>query len=524
MREPARGRGGGRRRGVTRGTSLPAPTGGWDASSPLSKMKPDRAIVLDNWIPREGYVEMRRGFASHGTGLGSGVVDTLMVYHGVTAAGSKLFGCANNTIYDCSSSGAASSAVTSLNSNRWQWTNFTTSGGKFLWCCNGADSARHYNGTAWATPSLTITTYSSSEIINVHAHKNRLWFVFKDSTVAGYLPTGSVAGTVTNFELGGLFTKGGFLVAMATWTRDGGAGSDDLAVFISSEGQCALYQGDDPDDAQTWNLVGVFDLGPPIGYRCFTRVGADLALINVDGVLPLSEALSVDRNAASSVSMTRNIADAMNRAARSYKANFGWQLVPYPRGTYVVLNVPISAGATQHQYVMNTLNGAWCRFTGQNANCWAVFKDELYFGGNAGVVYKADTGGQDGDAAVEAIGQSAYNYLSRPGLNKEAKLIQPLITTDSDSRPALGISTDFKDSASLGTPAGAATASAVYDDAVWDTDVYAIEERSVSDWSSVYGIGNAHSVHFRAQSHADDNATMLLNGFNLIYEEAAQLF
>jgi hypothetical protein len=487
-------------------------------------MKPDRARLLDNWIPREGYVEIRRGHSSHGTGLGTGVVDTLMVYHGLTAAASKMFGGANGKIYDCSSSGAASEAVASMNSNRYQWTNFTTSGGKFLVVCNGADSVRHYNGSAWATPSLTITTYSSAEIINVHPHKNRIWFVFKDSTVAGYLPTGSVAGTVTNFQLGGLFTKGGFLVAMATWTRDGGAGSDDLAVFISSEGQCALYQGDDPADAQTWNLVGVFDLGPPIGYRCFTRVGADLALINVDGVLPLSEALSVDRNAASSVSMTRNIANAMNIAARSYKANFGWQLVPYPKGTYVVLNVPITAGSVQHQYVMNTLNGSWCRFTGQNANCWAVFKDELYFGGNAGVVYKADTGGSDAGAAIDATGQGAYHYLNRPGINKEAKLIQPLITADSDARPALGISTDFKDNATLGTPQTAETASAVYDDAVWDTDVYAIEERNVADWASVYAIGNAHSIHFRAQTDATDESTMQLNGFNMIFEEASQLF
>jgi hypothetical protein len=241
-------------------------------------------------------------------------------------------------------------------------------------------------------------------------------------------------------------------------------------------------------------------------------------------VLPLSEALSVDRNAASSVSMTRNIANAMNIAARSYKANFGWQLVPYPKGTYVVLNVPITAGSVQHQYVMNTLNGSWCRFTGQNANCWAVFKDELYFGGNAGVVYKADTGGSDAGAAIDATGQGAYHYLNRPGINKEAKLIQPLITADSDARPALGISTDFKDNATLGTPQTAETASAVYDDAVWDTDVYAIEERNVADWASVYAIGNAHSIHFRAQTDATDESTMQLNGFNMIFEEASQLF
>ena len=511
------------RRNVSRaedgkGYSIPAPTGGWDAVSPLSGMKEDRAPVLDNWIPRPGYVEMRKGFASHGTGVGSGVVDSLMVYSGLTAAASKMFAAAGNKIWDVSSAGAGADAGLSMNSNRYQWVNFTTSGGKFLVICNGADAVRHYNGTAWATPALTIATYSAAEVINVHAHKNRVWFIFKDSTVAGYLPTGAVAGTVTNFELGGLFTKGGYLVAMATLTRDGGAGPDDLAVFISSQGQCAVYSGTDPDDSQLWNIVGVFDVGPPIGYRCFTKVGGDLALLNIDGVLPLSQALQVDRGAAATIAITANINNAMNLAARSYVTNFGWQLVPYPKGTYVILNVPVQAGVVQHQYVMNTLTGAWCRFTGQNANCWAVFRDHIYFGGNAGVVYKADTGSVDGSAAIDAMGQTAFNYIRSRGRTKQYKLLQPMITTDSDMRPSLGVSTDFRDNASLGTPVAATTVSALYDTAIYDVDVYAVEERNVADWTAVSGIGQAVSVHFRSQTQVSGDTTMRLNGFNMIYE------
>ena len=527
------------RREVDRGESIPAPVGGWDAVSSLADMPEDRAVVLDNWFPSTGDVRVRRGHKVHAYDMGVSVVDSLMPYHGTTSALSKLFAATNGTIYDVTTGGVASSSVTSLNNNRWQHVNFTTSGGKFLWICNGTDAPRHYNGSTWATPSLTVTTFSASEIIHVNAHKNRLWFVFKDSTVAGYLATGAVAGTITNFELGGIFSKGGHLVAMATWTMDGGDGADDKAVFISSRGQAAVYVGTDPGAAATWALEGVYELGAPIGRRCFFKVAGDLALINVDGVLPLSRALGQDRAAAPAIAITKNINNAMNEAARLYKDNFGWEIVGHAKGTMALLNVPVSPGATQHQFVMNTLTGAWCRFTGMNANCWAVFNDNLYFGGNDGFVFQADTSGIDVDEPINAIGQTAYNYLKTRGRLKQMKLLQPLITTDSNARPALGISTDFKDNATVGTPTAASTASALYDTAIYDTDVYAQENRSISDWTSVSGLGQCVSVHFRAFTGPVDavgiwgignwgqadwsesvsaDITLRLNGFNAVFE------
>lgn len=501
-----------------KGKSVPAPTGGWDAISPIAKMPIDRAIQLINWFPTPSDVRMRRGYASFCTGLGSSVVDTLMVYNAVNLADSKLFGCANNTIYDIGS-GTASASVTSLNSNRFQYVNFTTPGGHFLWCCNGVDDPRTYDSSGgWLTPSLSVTTFSGADIINVNAHKKRLWFVFKNSTMAGFLDTNAIAGTVSNFDLGAQFTKGGFLVAMATWTHDSGIGPDDYAVFISSEGQIAIYKGIDPTDATNWSLVGVFDLGPPIGYRCFYKLNSDLALINIDGVLPISASIGQDRGSAPNLAVTKNINKAMSEAAQLYKGNFGWQIQPYPKGTYVLLNVPLSEGVTQQQFVMNTLNGAWCKFTNQNANCWAVWNDEIYFGGNAGIVYKADTGGKDGAGAIDATGQQAYSYYDNPGVVKQWKAVQSIITSGSSLQAALGISTDFKDNATLGTPSTATVAASVYDTAIYDTDVYPVEQSTIAEWASVAGEGYCASIHFRAQKNTTSDIDLLLNGFNAIYE------
>lgn len=485
---------------IARGRSLPAPIEGWDASSPISAMSEKRALLLDNWFPTPSDIRVRRGSAVHATGAGTGRIDTLMPYHGLTSGTDKLFAAGGSAIYDVTSAGAASSSVTSLSSIQFQYVNFTTSGGKYLYVVNGVDAPRHFDGSSWATPSLSVSTYTAADIVHINVHKNRLWFIFKNSTVAGYLPTGSIAGTVTNFELGGLFSKGGYLVAMATWTRDGGSGEDDYAVFLSSRGQAALYQGTDPDSATTWALIGVYNIAPPIGRRCLTEVGGDVAVITIDGVLPLSQALGRDRNALAGIALTARIRNAMNIAARSYKDQFGWQIQAYPRGGYALLNVPLQAGVTQHQYVMNTETGAWCRFKGQNGNCWTVFQDDLYFGANNGTVCKADTGSFDVNMPITATGQGAYNYYSTSGLLKEFKLLQAILTTDSSLRPALGISTDFRDNANLGTPTAATSVAAAYDSAVWDSAVYPAEDNTVADWVSLSGVGYSASIHFEAQT------------------------
>lgn len=506
------------RQRVATGKSVPAPVEGWDAVSPLAAMKPTRAIVLDNWFPQPGYVEVRKGSASHGTGLGSAdAVETLMSYHGVTMASDKMFGVADGEIYDCTSSGAASSEVSGLANSRFQYVNYTTSANvAYLFIVNGADNPRTYDGSSWATPTINVIT--EADIINVNVYKKRIWGVLKDSLDACFLPADAVAGDGTKFPLGSVFQKGGYLMAMATWTLDSGEGPDDYAVFITSKGEVAVYGGIDPTDATDFTLKGIFHLAPPIGRRCFCKLGADLAVVTIAGVLPLSKTIGVDRTQQEANAYTLRINKAMNTSAASYGTNFGWELTAFPKGTMAILNVPIAENSIAYQYVMNTLTGAWCRFIGWDANCFCVFQDNLYYGGSDSTVYRAWIGGKDGSAAIDAVGQTAYNYFGQIGIGKRFTACQPLITTDQGDNPAVGLSTDYKDNATLSTPTAATVVSALYDEALYDTDVYAEDTRSSSDWTTIGGTGQCGSIHFRALTNADGAVTIQLNGFNITYE------
>lgn len=486
------------------GFSIPAPTWGWDASSSIANMEADHAIELVNWFPQTESVEVRKGFGFY-SDTGSGLpVETVMAYQG--AASDALFAASGTAIYDVTG-GSTTTAVSGLLNDRWQHVNFSTTGGDFLWCCNGADDPRYFDGTSWATAA--ITGIDPTAIINVEVFKSRLWFALNNSLSAAYLPVDSIQGVATVFDLQGIFNMGGYLMSIGTWTLDGGNGPDDYLVFLTSRGQVAIYQGVNPEGLQSdFSLIAVVTIGSPIGRRSLTRVGSDLAIISVDGVLPISKSVVIDRAAAANAALTTRIQRVMNMAARDYGDNFGWQLIGYPRGTRAILNVPVVEGDIQEQYVMNTITGAWARFTGQNANCWELLNDRLFFGGNDGCVYEADIGGADFGADVTADLRTAFNYFGDRGHEKRFTMARAITTTDGSTAPGIAFNVDYREDAQLTSPVSTLDQGSLWDVALWDESLWPVETRVVADWQTVTGVGTCASARMSVTLEADD-ITML---------------
>lgn len=524
------------RQRVARPVAVPAPTGGWDAISPLANMPRDRAYTLQNWFPEPGYIRPRRGYVVHQNALAAAPVETLMTYNGLTS--SKLFAACGGKIYDATSFLAGTESATGFSSSRWQYVNFSTSGGKFLVACNGVDGVRQFNGSTWSTPSITGST--AADFINVDAHKRRLWFTLKNSTKAAYLPVDSIAGAASEFDFGPVFTMGGFLVATGTWTIDGGTGVDDHFIAISSEGQVAVYAGTDPTSANLWNLVGVYNVGPPIGRKCLTKVAGDVAIISIDGVLPLSRALALDRSAAGQAAITSNIENAMSQAAQSYAANYGWQLIGYPKGTAAILNVPITEAQTTHQYVMNTLTGAWCKYTGQNAFCWELYEDRLFFGAAGGNVYEADVSDADDGAEIDTLCDTAFDGYGQAGANKRWVMVQPLFVTRGTVTPSIAVNIDFGSTAEPSPVVTTGSSGALWGTAKWNQFTWGGGTTVQANWYRVSGIGQYASIRVGAKfgvrsgassrfgslafgvgrfsRNTSQGGTLQLNGFNVLVE------
>ena len=79
--------------------------GGLNTRDSLDDMKPEDAVLLDNWFPDYGYCSIRRGHEVHATGVGSGNVDTIVEF--LSGATLKMIAAGSGKIYDATSAGAA---------------------------------------------------------------------------------------------------------------------------------------------------------------------------------------------------------------------------------------------------------------------------------------------------------------------------------------------------------------------------------------------------------------------------------
>lgn len=491
-------------------TPVPIPTGGWDATSPISAMRPDRANILRNMFPESYSIAVRPGYASHATGL-PGAVDTLMAWRGQGL--SRLFAASGAGIYDVTGTGAVGAAVVSGKSNaRWQSVHFATAGGTFLWCCNGQDAPIHYDGTSWGTPTLGSIT--PTDVSNVFAAKARLWLVLLNSPLVGFLPVNSLGGTVSLLNVGTLLNRGGYIVAGGSWTQDSGAGPDDFTVFVSSAGQAIVYAGNNPASAGAWELVGVYNIGRPLGKRCVLRFGGDMLILTTMGMVNMSTAVRLDPSQVNieQASIASPVRGAWSPVAASAFSTFGWCAAVWNEGRCIVVNVP-DLLATR-QFVMNTQSAAWCEYAGLPAVSWETLDGSLYWGGT-GTVYKMG-GMTDAGASIEFQMSTAFSLLGNPG-TKHTKLLQIVARTDGSVSPALAIDTEYTVGANASQPVQySAGGGFTWDDSDWDSeDLWSSDPVTSQRWIGASAIGRALSINLRG---AVRDATYEIQGLNLLYE------
>ena len=353
-------------------------------------------------------------------------------------------------------------------------------------------------GTATPTTAFVITGVNPSLFNNVTIFKSRMWFVEKNSLRAWYMPTLSIGGAAQSLDFSSLFNQGGYLVAMADWSLDAGYGMDDYAVFITSQGQVAVYKGTDPASATTWSLVGIYDMGSPIGARCMVKYAGDVLVISQDGLIPLSKSLMSSR-----INTSEAISDKIQHVISDYvsqfSTNFGWETVLFPKENMILVNVPFSS-TQSYQLVMNTISGAWSRFIGYNSHTYALHGDNLYYGGE-GVVCKAWDTQADNGANINFEAIQSFNHLGNSSQLKQVKMLRPIISTDGSPAILFGVNVDFDVTSPTGIPTFTTTSRAIWDSATWDGNlVWGGDLQIKRDWQTAFGLGYSIAAHMKGMT------------------------
>lgn len=489
---------------TARTESVSAPIGGLNAVDSIAAMPPTDAVVMDNFFAQPTYVSLRNGYQNWVTGI-TGWIETLMGYASL-ATSEKLFGIAGTSVYDVTAAGAVGSAVvTGLTNARWEWTDVAVPGGAYLYAANGVDAPLLYDGSTWvkitgiSTPAITGVTPTT--LRNPVVWKSRVWFVQNNTNLAWYLPTQAIGGAAKSFDLSTIFRKGGSLQVIMTFSVSSTTSFDDYIGFLSTEGELAVYQGTDPDTSGAFAITGVYEVGKPIGRRCWFKYGSDAIIIGADGAVSVTKLIAVGAQQPQSA-ITYKIMQLINADTAAYFNNFGWQGTVYPLGNKLYINIPENTSSRYHQYVMNTLNGAWCSYglisSPWNAATFCVLGNNIYFGTN-GIVAKCETGTNDNGNQILGSVLPAFGYM-KTDRQKQFTMVRPILQTTGTVTPTLSLNTDFNVVLPTGTPTFSTTSQPLWNVALWNVSYWATGPFIQKDWQTVTGVGFSASVYMQIAS------------------------
>jgi hypothetical protein len=532
------------------GYSVPAPIGGLNIKDSLAAMPETDAIILDNFFCQPTWVELREGHTTLAKFTGN--CETLMPYSGQSGNTSQLFAAINDTNgnhrsivrVDDAAGGTINLATKTqvgwngtvntlqpLTSTQFDYLQMGTATTDVLICLNGADPPVTYDGTSWAASALTGGPTPLSSLRFGAVYKQRIWFVQNNTFNVYYLPQNVYQGALTTINLGWNFKLGGYLVAIITVSIDNTAGTNDYIAFLSNRGEVIMYQGYDPAAVATWSVAAHFRIGAPVGVgrQCWQKVGMDAIVICEDGFLLLSEAMLTDRSQTRN-SVSDKIRYGVNQALQSYQTNPGWQIMLYPTGNKLLINVPTSSSyVTSYTYVMNTLNNAWSTWgllsSPLNAFCWEVWNDpvlqETLFYGTAGSVEIADNGAvNDNGASILSTLQPAFSYMGKRETLKRWTQCQPIFTANGNLNLSVVLNIDYASIPAVGGVPVSTSTGALWNVAKWNVSTWT-GIRTFTQWIGLSGVGYCAGLQLQINSL---NVPARYQNTNFLFEEGGLFY
>ena len=485
---------------------IPFPVKGWNTRDPLEEMDPQFSPEMVNFFPRGRDGVLRNGYRTHATGMGSASVPTVVEYAAESGT-RQLIAAANGNIYNATTFNAAATSLASgFSENRWQSVVMNNR----LLLFNGTDQPKQWDGSTLS--DATYTGLTDNDLIVPTVYKSHLYAVQKNTASVWYVTTaGAITGAMTEYDMGPLLKKGGYLLWVSSWTNDTGNGLQDMLMVCSNVGELLMFQGDDPG-ATNWTIAGRYFPPKPLGRRSIINYGGESGIITEYGFLPISEVIRGNNDREAYENLVP-INDAFRAAAELYGSNDGWEAIQYPRGNMLMVNIPLAQNTDAEQFVMNTLTGAWTRFTGVKACSWVNFNDKAYFGGIDGKIYEFDDGQADGSSAIQASVATAYNYFGDAASIKRFTLLRPFLISTDELQFKLGVDVDFQSRRLTETVTTIGAGGTVWG-SPWGSPWSPVETPR-AEWYCVEGIGRAASVQLRGDFKS---LSLSLSAFSVNFE------
>jgi hypothetical protein len=509
------------------GFTMSPPYGGLDLVSPIDNMDSAFALELVNVFPGAGAPTVRLGYeqvTTSGASISGAIRSMYPLY--LKDGTSKLIIATATKLYSMTSAGVVSDITKTVAHTNGDFQAVTYANNIYL--CNGVDNAQAWTGTSVAA-DLTFTGVALNKLVGVTAYKERLYFIESGTSkvwYGGLQVTGTAATpALTSFDFQYVFTRGGYLVGIGSFSNTTSTTSQDYFWACSSEGEIVFYNGTYAGDATTWALVARYVIGAPLGHRAFIRVNNDIWILTQQGIVPVSALFQADPEQALNVISTR-----VNPLISEYSSVIGfshqWTGFFWPAGRRVYINIPI-ANTASFFLVYSIDTKGWTEFRlFDNTHCLSScdFNNLPYYGSNSGVVWKGETGQVDARTSTDGqsisfSGRTAFSFYGSRGNYKAFKDIRPILKAKRGVSLNLGLDTDFKRGAITSTTASGASTSYTPWGSPWGSP-WSADVEYIFDRYAVKGQGHCAAVRF---SGALKNSTCQILGFEIRFDVGGQV-
>lgn len=265
--------------------TTPAPFGGINTLNASGQIAQNEATSLINWVPGPGYVTTRGPCAIYSSDDPADHVWTIAPHPN----GGGLV-CTQGSVFEIDNAVALLSGL---------------SGGSFLniWhgnvfqdrtiICNGVDTPQVWDGSAITALVATGSGLTLTNLWASYTFKGRVYYIERGQRFFWYPAAGAFQGAMSKYDLSTFVNSAGALVTICPMTIDGGSGPDDLIAFVFDSGEVLVYQGDDPASTNSWQQVGRYKIGKPMGRSCWALVGSATILVTQNGPVDLAQTLRI---------------------------------------------------------------------------------------------------------------------------------------------------------------------------------------------------------------------------------------
>lgn len=268
---------------------VPAPVDGLNLRTSVYELGPKEAIQLDNYLVFDWGIRECGNFSAL-TQPTTGAIGQLIYFKDTNGAAMQLI-CMANKVYSVNNANWSTptnlTGALTITSDAWRYCFFK----KRIFMVNATNVGLIYSISGSTLAADTWTGLTTDNASQVFSYKQRVYYIQKNSTSVWYGPVSSVAGALTEFDVGEFLEDYGTLLFGCSWSVNQGQQNEQLFVLVTLAGEVLIYSGDYPA-APNWTILTRVQIPTPIGNQAFIRLGQDILIVTYRGVISLAGVVS----------------------------------------------------------------------------------------------------------------------------------------------------------------------------------------------------------------------------------------